>query len=75
MSHIWYTTMTRANILVKYSRRRLADMIIELEHKVTDLEEQSFDYAARAMRAERALDSTKPKPHPPYVVTTVLLKN
>jgi len=66
--------MTRANILVKYSRRRLADMVIELEHQVTTLEEQSFDYATRAMRAESALDSSQPKPHPPYVVTTVLLK-
>lgn len=47
--------MTRADILIKYSRRTLADMVIELEHKVTDLEEQSFDYATRAMRAESAL--------------------
>jgi hypothetical protein len=51
--------MTRANILVKYSRRRLADMVIELEHQVTTLEEQSFDYATRAMRAEIALDREK----------------
>jgi hypothetical protein len=47
--------MTQADILVKYSRRRLADMIIELQHQVTTLEEQSFDYASRAMRAESAL--------------------
>ena len=51
--------MTRADILIKYSRRTLADMVIELEHKVTDLEEQSFDYATRAMRAEIALDREK----------------
>jgi hypothetical protein len=51
--------MTRADILVKYSRRRLADMVIELEHQVTTLEEQSFDYATRAMRAEIALDKEK----------------
>lgn len=51
--------MTRADILVKYSRRRLADMVIELEHQVTTLEEQSFDYATRAMRAEIALDREK----------------
>jgi hypothetical protein len=51
--------MTRADILIKYSRRTLADMVIELEHKVTDLEEQSFDYATRAMRAESALDIQK----------------
>lgn len=51
--------MTRADILVKQSRRRLADMVIELEHKVTDLEELSFNYATRAMRAEIALDREK----------------
>jgi hypothetical protein len=55
--------MTRADILIKYSRRTLADMVIELEHKVTDLEEQSFDYATRAMRAEIALVQKDKQPH------------
>lgn len=62
--------MTQADILVKYSRRRLADMIIELQHQVTTLEEQSFDYATRAMRAESALDILNPRSQLPYVLTT-----
>jgi hypothetical protein len=62
--------MTQADILVKYSRRRLADMIIELQHQVTTLEEQSFDYASRAMRAESALDILNPRSQLPYVLTT-----
>jgi hypothetical protein len=62
--------MTRADILVKYSRRTLADMIIDLQHQVTTLEEQSFDYATRAMRAEIALDLIDPKSELPYVLTT-----
>jgi hypothetical protein len=62
--------MTRANILVKYSRRRLADMVIELEHQVTTLEEQSFDYATRAMRAEIALDLADSYIQPDSVLNT-----
>jgi hypothetical protein len=62
--------MTKADILVKYSRRRLADMIIELQHQVTTLEEQSFDYATRAMQAESALDILNPNNQIPYVLTT-----
>lgn len=44
--------MTRADILVKQPRRELADKIIELEHRVADLEELSFGYAARLVCAE-----------------------
>ena len=62
--------MTKADILVKYSRRRLADMIIELQHQVTTLEEQSFDYATRAMQAESALDILNPDNQIPYVLNT-----
>jgi hypothetical protein len=62
--------MTQADILVKYSRRRLADMIIELQHQVTTLEEQSFDYATRAMRAESALDLADSYIKPDFVLTT-----
>jgi len=62
--------MTKADILVKYSRRRLADMIIELQHQITTLEEQSFDYATRVMRAESALDILNSNNQIPYVLTT-----
>jgi len=44
--------MTRADILIKLSRRTLADMVIELEHQLNAAEERSFDYAARLTRVE-----------------------
>ena len=62
--------MTQADILVKYSRRRLAEMILELQYQITQLEEQSFDYATRAMRAESALDLKNSYPDPDDVLTT-----
>jgi len=45
-------------------------MILELQYQITQLEEQSFDYATRAMRAESALDLKDPYPDPDDVLTT-----
>jgi hypothetical protein len=49
--------MTRADILTKYSRRSLADMVIELEHQLASSEERSFDYAARLVRSEATVEA------------------
>lgn len=39
--------MTKADLLIKLPRQKLAEMIIELEHQLQSSEERSFGYAAK----------------------------